>query len=194
MSQFPGLRDGRQHGTGGIHVGAVAQHHVEENYGGRWIARLFYDPLVAEAVIDHRMGAASGEQIIAQIDHRVTPAGPGVGQGEVLVRRRGRPDVAQHRGQFQQRLMAERPAAEQAAQTMSVGRHRGRHGIDPERRETAAACGHGEVGGLFQAAREGEGRIGRNITPPAEKIDDHRFAGRGGLFEDSGRDGGRRRL
>ena len=77
---------------------------------------------------------------------------------------------------------------------MSVGRHRGRHGIDPEWREIAAACGHGEVGGLFQAAREGEGRIGRPIAPPAEKIDDHRFAGCGGLLKDSRRDGGRRRL
>ncbi len=85
------------------------------------VGRLDGEPLVAQRRVDHRVGAAPGERVVTEVDHRVVGAGvPASGAADVereLGRQRDvRPDRAEQLAGDEHRLVAQGAAAEQAAQ------------------------------------------------------------------------------
>ena len=63
---------------------AVAEHQVEQDDAGPRVGRGAGDLLVAQGRVDHRVGAALGERVVAEVDHRVVVDQQVVAQGEVV--------------------------------------------------------------------------------------------------------------
>ena len=59
-------------------MGAVAQHDVEENDAHLGIRGLANKALIAQPMIDHRMGSATGEDVVPQVDEGVAARNPHV--------------------------------------------------------------------------------------------------------------------
>ena len=100
----------------GVGVGAVAQHHVEQEQAGLGIGRLLAQATQAEVLVDHRVQPADGELVGAQIDDRVARLRAGSSSGcEPRMRSVG----VERRQEGAERLLElerQRAAGEQAAQ------------------------------------------------------------------------------
>ncbi len=76
-----------------VRLGAVAEHDVEQQHAGRRVGRGPGEVLEAQGRVDHRVGPAGGEGVVAEVDERVRRGGQ-VGAERELGRER---DVAPDR-------------------------------------------------------------------------------------------------
>ncbi len=60
--------------AGGIGMRAVAEHDVEQDHGRGGIVRLARDPFAADGPVDHRVRAAHGVHVVAEVDDAVPGA------------------------------------------------------------------------------------------------------------------------
>ena len=79
---------------GGVRIAAITQHDVEQDHRRLRILRLLDDALVAQPVVDHRMRATAGEDIVAEVDHA---CGGGCATGRTTRRRAARACWSRHR-------------------------------------------------------------------------------------------------
>jgi hypothetical protein len=101
--------------------GAVAEHDVEEDHRDGRVGGLLHHPLVPQPMIDHRVRAAAREHVVAQVDHGVLAAVPHVVDAAGRVDRCVGPDPPEGFAQQQAGLVAERPAAIEAADVALAG-------------------------------------------------------------------------
>ena len=59
-------------------MGAISEHHIQQDHRRLGIPGLFENAFIAQSVIDHRMGTPAREDVVAEIDDRMPPAGPDV--------------------------------------------------------------------------------------------------------------------
>src|SRR5208337_2406132 len=98
-----------------IHMRAVAQHDVEKDDRRLRIGRLLGDALVSQAMIDHRMRAAAGEHVVAEIDQRMRAALPDVLEPQSSADRRVGIDGRNDKAEKKRSLEAKRAAAIETA-------------------------------------------------------------------------------
>ena len=136
-----GLGDGRREQRRRVGLGAVAEHEVEQDHAGRRVGGRPGQLVVAQRRVDHRVGAALGEGVVAEVDHHVVVGGQVVqlvgGEREVGGQRDVAADRAEHLGRDQHRLVAQRAADEEPAQQgtgrrPAVARHRPRECVVAE--------------------------------------------------------------
>ena len=120
-----------------IRVAAVAEHHVEQDHRDLRVARLAHHPFVAQAMVDHRMRPAAGEDVVAEIDDGVPAALERIVELVLVAHRRVRPHLAERFAEQERRLVAERAAAEEAADEPLAGREARR--ADDARRAARAS-------------------------------------------------------
>ena len=64
---------------------AVTQHDVEQEHGGSGIAGLSLDPFPSQRAVDHRMWAADGEAVFAEISHAMLGAVTELHEGDLSI-------------------------------------------------------------------------------------------------------------
>jgi hypothetical protein len=142
--------------VGGIGMRAVTEHDVEQQRRGGRVLRVREQRGVALRRVDHRMRAPARVLVVAQVDEHV-PLRPRADRPRA-VDRRVRRDREAAPGERELRLVAERPAAEQAAHVARRRRHRRRRGDarrgGGRRCPAEGAAVHGGVGRVrSEAAR-----------------------------------------
>jgi hypothetical protein len=157
------LGDGGRELAGRVGVGAQPEHHVEEQHAAAGPGRLGGDAVDPGALVDHRVGAAPGVLVLAEVDAHVTGGVQSV--GEVPGRFQG--DVGGDRPEGgrgdRHRLLAQGAAGEQPPQLLEGAGARG---------------GGGPRAGRVEPATEGAGDLpgrGRQVGRVAsEQRDDDR--------------------
>ena len=111
-----GVGDHWRERGGGVGLGAVAEHHVEEYDGGVVGSQRPLEVVEPQGRVDHRMGPSRGECVVAEVHHRVGVCGQVGTQSQVGRQGDVAPDRTQLFGRDQHRLVAQRAADEQPAQ------------------------------------------------------------------------------
>ena len=158
--------------AGRIRVGAVAEDDVEQQHRGLVGVGQRLQRLEAQRRVDHRVRAAHGEGVVAEVDDDVTRGGQVRPEVEFRLQRDVRADAAEHRGGQQHRLVGQRAAGEQALQSRARNRGFGRSRARRPGRDVDAHVAQQRLDGGCQV-----GRLGREDGG----TDRHREFGRGGL-------------